>query len=54
MGRGADLGTVQKGKAADLLLLAADPTQDVAAFRRLRYVVRGGVVRPHDELRVRP
>jgi imidazolonepropionase-like amidohydrolase len=54
MGRGADLGTVQEGKAADLLLLAADPTKDVAAFRRLRYVVRGGVVRPLEELRVRP
>jgi imidazolonepropionase-like amidohydrolase len=54
MGRGADLGTVQKGKAADLLLLADDPTRDVAAFRRVRYVVRGGVVRPLEELRVRP
>ncbi len=54
MGRGADLGTVQKGKAADLLLLAGDPTQDVAAFRRVRYVVRGGVVRPLEELRLRP
>ena len=54
MGRGADLGTVEKGKAADLLLVADDPTKDVAAFRRLRYVVRGGVVRPRDELRARP
>ena len=54
MGRGADLGTVEKGKAADLLLVADDPTKDVAAFRRLRYVVRGGVVRPLDELRARP
>jgi imidazolonepropionase-like amidohydrolase len=54
MGRGADLGTVQKGKAADLLLLAGDPTLDVAAFRGVRYVVRGGVVRPLGELRGRP
>ena len=54
MGRGADLGTLEKGKAADLLLVAADPTKDVAAFRRLRYVVRGGVVRPLEELRARP
>lgn len=53
MGRGADLGTVEKGKAADLLLVAADPTKDVAAFRRLRYVVRGGVVHPLEELRAR-
>ena len=54
MGRGADLGTIEKGKAADLLVLAADPTKDVSAFRRLRYVVRGGVVRPLEELRARP
>ncbi len=51
MGRGADLGTVEAGKAADLLIVAADPTRDVAHLRALRWVVRGGVVRSRDELR---
>ena len=50
MGRAADLGTVEAGKIADLLVLAADPTADVAAFRQLTHVVRGGVLRPVSEL----
>ena len=43
-------GTLEKGKAADLLLLGADPSTDVANFRKVRFVVRGGVVRGIDEL----
>ncbi|MFQ5349221.1 MAG: amidohydrolase family protein [Thermoanaerobaculia bacterium] len=50
MGRENDLGTVEAGKIADLLVLAADPTADVSAFRRLTHVVRGGVLRPVAEL----
>ena len=53
MGRQEDLGTVEAGKIADLLILAADPTADVAAFRRLTHVVRGGVLRPLAELAAR-
>ncbi|HEX2833614.1 MAG TPA: amidohydrolase family protein [Thermoanaerobaculia bacterium] len=43
-------GTIEKGKDADLLLLTADPTKDVSAFRKLKFVVRGGVVRGIEEL----
>ena len=43
-------GTIEKGKSADLLLLDADPTKDVSGFRKLRFVVRGGVVRGVHEL----
>lgn len=50
MGREKDLGTIEPGKQADLLVLAADPTADATAFRRLTHVVRGGVVRPIAEL----
>ena len=50
MGRGDDLGTVEAGKAADLLVLAADPTAGASAFRALEAVVRGGVLRPVGEL----
>lgn len=49
-----DLGTLAPGQAADLLVLAADPTADVAAFRRLTHVVRGGVLRAVEELRPLP
>ncbi|HKV13293.1 MAG TPA: amidohydrolase family protein [Thermoanaerobaculia bacterium] len=50
MGREKDFGTVEKGKAADLLIVGADPTADVANLRKVRYVVRGGVMRSLAEL----
>ena len=50
MGRAKDLGTIEKGKLADLLVVAADPRADIANLRRLRWVVRGGVVRSLSEL----
>ena len=36
------VGTVEAGKTADFLLLAADPGEDVDNFRRLRAVYRDG------------
>jgi len=50
LGREKELGTVEVGKTADLLLLAGDPTTDVANLRSLRFVVRGGELRPVTEL----
>ena len=50
MGRLGELGTVEPGKAADLCVLGADPTRDVANLRRVRFVVRAGVVRTAAEL----
>ena len=51
MGRQDDLGTIEAGKIADLVILEADPTTDIANMRQLRYVVRAGVLRSVDELR---
>jgi len=51
MRRDADYGTVEKGKMADLLVVGADPSADIANLRKLQYVVRGGVVRAEEELR---
>jgi imidazolonepropionase-like amidohydrolase len=50
MGREADLGTLRPGKAADLLVLEADPVASVSAFRKPRWIVRGGLVRAASEL----
>ena len=50
MGLDKQIGTVEKGKDADLVVVSADPAKDVAAFRKLRYVVRAGVTRPVEDL----
>jgi cytosine/adenosine deaminase-related metal-dependent hydrolase len=50
MGLEKEIGTVEKGKSADLVVVGGDPTKDVANFRKVRYVVRGGVVRSIEEL----
>jgi len=54
MGRDPVLGTIRKGRIADLLVLAEDPTRDVRAFRKLLWVIRGGEMRSIDELRPQP
>jgi imidazolonepropionase-like amidohydrolase len=51
MGLEKEIGTVEKGKTADLLVVGGDPTADVANLRKVRYVVRGGVVRSIEELK---
>jgi len=37
-----ELGTVEVGKVADLILLDADPLADIANIRKLGVVMRGG------------
>jgi imidazolonepropionase-like amidohydrolase len=49
MGR-SDLGTIEKGQVADLLILTADPLESISNLRRLERVVLRGVVRSLDEL----
>ena len=51
MGRERDFGTVEPGKLADLLIVDADPTRDVANLRHVRWVVRGGETKSLAELR---
>ena len=51
LGRDKEVGTVEKGKLADLLILGADPMADIANVRTVKAVVRGGVSRTIDELR---
>jgi imidazolonepropionase-like amidohydrolase len=50
MGAEKETGTIVKGKAADLVVVAADPTADVANLRQVKFVARAGVVRSIDEL----
>jgi imidazolonepropionase-like amidohydrolase len=44
MGLGADLGTIEVGKLADLLVVDGNPLTNITDLRRTRRVVRDGVV----------
>ncbi len=50
LGADKSTGTIEKGKDADLVVLAADPSTDVANFRKVRFVARKGVLRSIEEL----
>jgi imidazolonepropionase-like amidohydrolase len=43
-GVGADLGTVEAGKLADLIVVAANPLEDITNVRRLQPVLKEGRV----------
>jgi imidazolonepropionase-like amidohydrolase len=45
-----DYGTIEVGKAADILLLGADPTADIRNIRKLEMVMKGGMVVDHQSL----
>ncbi len=38
-----ELGTIEKGKLADVIVVAGNPLQDMAAMKRVAYVAKGGV-----------
>ena len=40
--RESELGTLERGKRADLILVAGDPLRDLGALRRLRWVMQEG------------
>lgn len=49
-GRDADLGTVEPGKRADLVVLEADPLANVRNYRRIASVLMDGVLIERDAL----
>jgi imidazolonepropionase-like amidohydrolase len=50
MGLAEELGTVEKGKRADLILLTADPLADIRNTRQVEYVISNGVMYHTAEL----
>jgi Amidohydrolase family len=43
-------GSIARGKLADLMLVAGDPTKDITAIRKVRLVMKGGVVYYPEEI----
>ncbi len=50
MDRLDDFGTLERGKIADLIVLAEDPVRDVSAFRQIERVMRAGVMHSVSDL----
>ena len=50
MGRERELGSLEANKLADAVVFEADPTADIANARRVRLVIRGGVVYTRAQL----
>lgn len=50
LGRERDLGTIEKGKIADLVLLDANPLEDISNTRKIASVIKGGTLLPRAAL----
>lgn len=53
MGMGDEIGSLEAGKIADLLVLAEDPRLSSSAFRSVTHVMRAGELKTQEELQVR-
>jgi imidazolonepropionase-like amidohydrolase len=42
------IGTIEKGKFADLIAVSGDPLQDITEMQRVKFVMKGGVVMRDD------
>jgi imidazolonepropionase-like amidohydrolase len=38
------IGTIEAGKAADIVAVAQDPTRDIKVLERMQFVMHGGMV----------
>jgi imidazolonepropionase-like amidohydrolase len=38
------IGTIEKGKFADLIAVSGDPLQDITEMQRVKFVMKGGVL----------
>jgi imidazolonepropionase-like amidohydrolase len=43
-----DLGTLEKGKFADVIAVGGDPLRDITEMQRVKFVMKGGRVIKND------
>jgi imidazolonepropionase-like amidohydrolase len=43
-----NLGTIEKGKFADIIAVSGDPLQDITEMQRVKFVMKGGEVVRND------
>lgn len=51
---GDSLGTIERGKIADMVMLDADPLADITNIRMIRMVMKDGVIIDRDKLPLNP
>ena len=51
--RRPDVGVIEAGRRADLIIVTGDPTTDITTTRNLEYIVLGGIPFSAAELRSR-
>jgi imidazolonepropionase-like amidohydrolase len=44
------IGSIEKGKFADIIAVAGNPLTDVTEMQRVRFVMKGGLVVRNDRL----
>jgi imidazolonepropionase-like amidohydrolase len=42
------VGSIEKGKFADLIAVSGDPLSDITEMQRVKFVMKGGVVARND------
>jgi imidazolonepropionase-like amidohydrolase len=43
-----DIGTIEKGKFADIIAVSGNPLADVTEMERVRFVMKGGTIIRND------
>ena len=51
LGRAHELGSLDKGKLADVIAVSRDPLADITALHRVDFVMKGGVIYKHGRRR---